>query len=79
MCVVLAAELLNADFQAEAHLQSLDNEPLNSLSDECICLLLVGKQLSLNERPDWQKMLAIRPLRGKSMSSHKRDVRELFL
>lgn len=53
VCVVLAAELLNADYQAEAHLQSLDNEPLNSLSDECICLPLVGKQLSLNERPDW--------------------------
>ena len=29
------------------------------LSDECICLLLVCKQLSLNEKLDWQKMLAI--------------------
>lgn len=55
-------ELFNADFQMETHLQSQGNEPLISFSDECLCLLLVGKQLSLNERPDWQKMLPIMSL-----------------
>lgn len=46
-------ELFYADFQAELHLKSSGNKPLISLSDECICLLLVGKQLSLNEGPNW--------------------------
>lgn len=56
------------------------NKTLISFSDECFCLLLVGRQLSLNERPDWQKMLAISPLCvGKRMQSLKHAVvDELF-
>lgn len=48
--------------QTELRLQSQANEPLILFSDGCICLLFVGKRLSLNEEPDWQKTLSISPL-----------------